>query len=192
MSLYLTPEILVSAYTQGFFPMADPGDGEIYWHTPDPRAIIPLHSVNVPRSLKQVIRKENFEFKLDSDFLKVITFCSQRNDTWINDEIIYAYTALHDLGLAHSVETYKDNILVGGLYGVAIGGAFFGESMFSLVSNASKAAFYILVRHLQQNNFMLLDSQYLNEHTAMLGAIEIPYKNYMHILNTAVEMNVRF
>ena len=109
MSLYLTPEILVSAYTQGYFPMADPGDGEIYWHTPDPRAIIPLVNVKVPRSLRQVVRKENFMFKIDSDFENVIKLCSQRDDTWINDEIIFAYTALHDMGLAHSVETYKDN-----------------------------------------------------------------------------------
>ena len=192
MSLYLTPEVLVSAYTQGYFPMADPSDGEIYWHTPDPRAIFPLETLKTPRSIRQAVRKEGFEFRYDKDFEQVIQLCSQREDTWIDDEIVFAYTSLYDLGLAHSVETYKNDKLVGGLYGVSIGAAFFGESMFSLISNASKAAFFELVGHLRKKGFILLDSQYLNDHTALLGAKEVEYKEYIGLLHKAIEMNVRF
>jgi leucyl/phenylalanyl-tRNA--protein transferase len=192
MSLFLTPEILINTYINGMFPMADPEDGELYWHTPDPRAIIPLERVKMPRSLKQAIRKENFTFRIDSAFEDVIVNCSQRADTWINEEIIFAYTSLYNLGYAHSVETYKNEDLVGGLYGVSIGGAFFGESMFSSVSNASKAAFYHLVDHLKNKKFILLDSQYLNDHTASLGAIEIRKIQYLNMLNIAVNLPVSF
>jgi leucyl/phenylalanyl-tRNA--protein transferase len=142
--------------------------------------------------LKQAIRKENFTFRIDSAFEDVIVNCSQRADTWINEEIIFAYTSLYNLGYAHSVETYKNEDLVGGLYGVSIGGAFFGESMFSSVSNASKAAFYHLVDHLKNKKFILLDSQYLNDHTASLGAIEIRKIQYLNMLNIAVNLPVSF
>lgn len=181
MADILTPQILINAYSQGYFPMADES-GEIYWHNPDLRAIMPLDKIKMPRSLRQYIKKYNMEFRIDSNFEQVIKKCSLRDETWINDEIIRAYINLHYLGYAHSVETFIDNKMVGGLYGVAIGKGFFGESMYSDISNASKAAFYFLVDRLRELDFILLDSQYLNPHTKLLGAIEISKEEYMNIL----------
>lgn len=181
-----TPEIVLEAYTQGFFPMADSNNGQIYWHSPDPRAIIPLETSKMPRSLKKTIQKENFKFTINADFEFVIRACSQRDETWINDEIIEVYNEVHKMGFAHSVETWKDGKIVGGLYGVCISKAFFGESMFTNVSGASKAAFYYLIDFLKQNNFELLDTQFINEHTEKLGAIEIPRNIYLTILDFAL------
>ena len=183
---FLCPELLISAYRQGYFPMADEVDGKIYWHSPDPRAVIPLEKIKMPKSLKQFINKNTIDFHIDSDFEYVIKKCADRKTTWINDEIIEAYIDFHYLGFAHSVEAYIDGKIAGGLYGVTMGGAFFGESMFYDVSNASKAAFYFLAIRLMERGFILLDSQYMNQYTANLGAIDIPKAAYMKILNRAL------
>lgn len=188
MSKILYSELLLAAYQQGYFPMADEREGEIFWHSPDPRAIIPLDSAKPPRSLKQFLKKTPLEYKIDAQFKKVVVECANRKETWINDEIIQAYTELHELGFAHCVESYLNNELVGGLYGVTIGGAFFGESMFFKISNASKAAFYHLVKTMKKRGFILLDSQYINYFTESLGAIEIPKERYLKILNRAIHL----
>jgi len=182
---FLYPEILLSAYSQGYFPMADE-EGKIYWHNPDPRAIVPLNNIKVPRSLKQFFKNNDLEFRLDSDFEYVIKRCAERESSWISPEIEAAFVMFHDSGYAHSVETYLNGKIVGGLYGVALGGAFFGESMFSDVSNASKSAFYYLAYRMIERGFILLDSQYINEFTQSLGAIEIPKLDYLRILKRAL------
>ncbi|MFN3270273.1 MAG: leucyl/phenylalanyl-tRNA--protein transferase, partial [Candidatus Kapaibacteriota bacterium] len=164
-----------------------PETGEIEWFSPLRRAIFPIYSIKPSHSMKQILKKKIFEVRIDTCFENVIMGCANRPDTWINDVLINSYINLHHLGYAHSVETFKDGLLVGGLYGVAIGAAFFGESMFSLVSNASKVAFYHLIEHLKARNFILLDSQFINEHTKMLGAIEIPRYQYIKILKHAVK-----
>jgi leucyl/phenylalanyl-tRNA--protein transferase len=172
--------------------MAESKNGKIYWHSPDPRAIIPLNSVKPPRSIRQTEKHNGFSYTTDKVFSEVILHCSERTDTWISDEIIESYFNLHKNGFAHSVETWMDGELVGGLYGVSIGAAFFGESMFSDVSGASKAAFYNLVDRLLEKNFVLLDTQYLNDHTLLLGAIEIPKSAYLKILKTAINLPCSF
>lgn len=176
--------------------MADSREGSIYWHSPDPRAIIPINNIKPPRSLKQILKKTPFKNTIDADFRRIIELCAEcnikRNETWISDDIIEAYTELNILGISHSVETWLDGKLVGGLYGVAIGGAFFGESMVSLVPNASKIAFYHLGEHITKRGFILLDTQYMNEHTSLLGAIEIPIEAYLQILAKAIKLPVRF
>lgn len=189
----IPPQLLIDAYKNGFFPMADPDTGEIEWYSPNPRAIFPIYQIKPSHSTKKILKRAIFEVQFDTCFECVIIGCSNRPDSWINDVIINSYINLHKLGFAHSVETYKDGKLVGGLYGVAIGGAFFGESMFSLISNASKVAFYHLIEHLKKKGFVLLDSQFINEHTKLLGAIEIPMYQYLKILKHAVSLtNVKF
>lgn len=181
----LNVDVLISAYTQGFFPMAD-WDG-IYWHSPDPRAIIPLQNVpDKPKSLVKFEKKHNFTFTKNHDFKYVVEKCSERKDTWISEEIIQSYSELNQIGLAHSIETWENGEIVGGLYGVCIGAAFFGESMFNTVDNAAKSAYYYLIDILKTNNFMLLDSQYINPFTQKLGAVEIPRKEYLEHLTTAI------
>lgn len=185
--------VLILAYSNGFFPMANSTNGHIHWYSPDPRAIIPIDSVKPPHSVRQLLKKGVFEIRKDHNFEQVVMQCADRPYSWINDTIINSYINLHRLGYAHSVETYQNGILVGGLYGVTIGAAFFGESMFSVVSNASKVAFYHLVEHLNEKGFVLLDSQFINPHTKMLGAIEIPRTQYLKILKIALEKkNVGF
>lgn len=152
----IKPEVLLQAYKQGYFPMADSKEGDIYWHCPDPRAIILLNNTKKPRSLRKNEEKNTFEYRVNTNFKEVITKCSDRDDTWISEEIIETYVKLHNLGSAHSVETYMDNQLVGGLYGVAIGGAFFGESMFNTKTDAAKGAFYYLIDLLKKKNFCFL------------------------------------
>lgn len=185
-STLLLPEMLLVGYRNGFFPMAEPDTGKILWHRPDPRAIIPLHDVPIPRSLRQVLRRGTFTVTLDACFEDVIRACGDRNDSWISEGIVLAYTGLHEMGQAHSIETWLDGRLVGGLYGVHLGAAFFGESMFSTVSNASKVAFAHLVAILRANGFRLLDTQYINAFTASLGAIEIPDAAYQMLLADAL------
>ncbi|MFW5663323.1 MAG: leucyl/phenylalanyl-tRNA--protein transferase, partial [Bacteroidota bacterium] len=148
--------------------------------------------VKLPRSLKQSIKKYNFRFTVNNAFEEVISACADREETWISDEIIENYLKLHHMGHAHSVETYIDDELAGGLYGVSLGGAFFGESMFNNISDASKAAFYHLVKRLKLKGFILLDSQYINEHTKMLGAIEVPRDFYLKQLTRALTLPVDF
>jgi leucyl/phenylalanyl-tRNA--protein transferase len=165
-------------------------DGRIYWYDPDPRAIIPLDRFHISRSLRRTIRQQHFDIRIDSEFTAVMEACATpvpgREETWISEEIIQAYVRLHKLGFAHSVEAWQDDRLVGGLYGVAIGGFFAGESMFSHVSNSSKAALVFLVAHLNERGFQLLDTQFMTEHLRSLGAIEIPAVVYKMRLGQAL------
>jgi leucyl/phenylalanyl-tRNA--protein transferase len=188
----IKPEVLLQAYKQGYFPMADSKEGDIYWHCPDPRAIILLNNTKKPRSLRKNEEKNTFEYRVNTNFKEVITKCSDRDDTWISEEIIETYVKLHNLGSAHSVETYMDNQLVGGLYGVAIGGAFFGESMFNTKTDAAKGAFYYLIDLLKKKNFLLLDTQYINPFTKQLGAIETSFMDYSKKLIKAINFATSF
>lgn len=188
----LVPDLLVIGYRNGFFPMGDPTTGDIQWHRPDPRAIIPLDDIRVSSSLRATIRKGLFTVTVDTSFHEVITACADRPDCWITPAVIDAYTELHHLGLAHSVESWHEGHLVGGLYGVAIGGAFFGESMFSRMNDASKVSFVALVQRLRERGFSLLDTQYINEFTASLGAIEIPDAEYQRMLQACIDDDVSF
>jgi leucyl/phenylalanyl-tRNA---protein transferase len=172
--------------------MADSKTGEISWYSPDPRTIIPIGTLRVSRSLRQIIRKQIFEIRIDTTFRDVMRNCARREDTWISEEIIEAYVVLHSTGYAHSVESWRGGRLVGGLYGVAIGGAFFGESMFSAVSNASKVALVHLVELLAAREFKILDAQFMNEHLKQFGAIEIPRSAYLDLLSESLEVDTCF
>ena len=175
----LTPNLLLNAYATGIFPMADPEENnEIFWYAPDPRAILPLDQFYVPKSLKQVIKKQRFVVKWNKNFKAVMQNCASREETWISDEIIAVYVELHKKGFAHSVECYLEDKLVGGLYGVSLGKAFFGESMFSLATDASKVALYYLVERLNALQFELLDVQFTTPHLERFGVIEIPKAVY--------------
>lgn len=182
----ISPNMILEAYSNGYFPMADDADGKIYWYSPDPRAIFPIYDIKAPRSVKQVAKKAGFNHTVNADFEFVIRACAARDSTWISEEIIQVYLELFHLGFGVSIETWQDNKIVGGLYGVSIGKAFFGESMFTNVSGASKAAFYYLVELLKQNKYILLDSQFINDHTKLLGAIEISQKQYLKLLKIAL------
>lgn len=175
---FLRPDNMLRLYATGAFPMADEKTGAIEWYLPETRCIIPLNNFNIPRSTNKEIDKQNFELKFDTDIVSVIRGCADREHTWISERIIEAYKRLIKRGHLHSVETWKDGVLVGGLYGITFRGAFFGESMFSKVSQASKAALMGLLKHLSQNNFFLLDVQYMTEHLKMFGAIEISLDEY--------------
>ncbi len=173
-------------------------DGEIRWYSPDPRGIIPLDTFHVPRRLARVLRSGAYRIEIDCDFSGVIRACAEaerdRDDpgTWISDEIIESYCALHDAGLAHSVETWQGTTLVGGLYGVAMGGAFFGESMFHHVTDASKIALAGLVAHMRERGFRLLDIQWVTDHLEQFGAVEIPRRSYLRLLEDALALAVDF
>lgn len=192
MSEVLTPDLVLWAYENGYFPMAESETNELYWHSPDPRAIIPLDRVKISRSLRKVVREDRFDIRFDVDFEGVMRACAGREDTWISEEIIDVYTSLNRMGFAHSVESWQNGRLVGGLYGVAIGGAFFGESMFSLVSESSKVAFVFLTERLRERRFLLLDSQYINPHMERFGAMEIPRVQFMRLLEKAISVTRRF
>ncbi len=185
----LTPQLLLAAYSQGVFPMGH-DDGEIYWYDPDPRTILPLETFHVPRSLKQRIRRGGFTVCLNTAFRAVMSACAApapgREHTWITAEIVDAYSVLHEYGYAHSVETWLDGRLVGGLYGVALGGLFAGESMFSHVTDASKIALVFLVERLRANGFVLHDTQFMTEHLRRFGAVEIPRSEYHQRLAQAL------
>ncbi|HET9419224.1 MAG TPA: leucyl/phenylalanyl-tRNA--protein transferase, partial [Chthoniobacterales bacterium] len=183
----IAPELLLQGYRLGVFPMAMEDD-TIGWFSPDPRAIIPLQNFHVPHALRRLVQKAAFETKIDNSFAEVIRACAKRKDTWINREIIESYERLHELGYAHSVETWRKDKLAGGLYGVAIGGAFFGESMFHRERDASKVALVTLVEHLRANQFALLDTQWLTPHLAQFGAIEVPRQHYLNLLKRAVDL----
>ena len=188
----LTPELLVRAYCAGIFPMGDSRRRQIRWYAPDPRAIFPLESFHVPRSLRRTIRRGTFEIRVNTAFGEVIRACAARRETWISAEIIRAYSELHALGLAHSVEAWHGGALAGGLYGVALGGAFFGESMFTRVRDASKVALAALVERLRDRGFVLLDTQFLTEHLARFGAVEIPRNEYLLLLHHALQLERTF
>ena len=190
-----TPEIVLSAYRIGFFPMAQSRIGSISWYSPDPRAVIPLDAFHAPRSLRAFLKRKRFSTTIDGAFERVIRHCAEareNDDTWISDEIIDVYTRLHRQGAAHSVETWDGDVLLGGLYGLAIGGAFFGESMFSRTENASKTALVRLVGHLRQRGFVLLDSQIINDHIRQFGAVEIPREEYLDRLAASISLPVKF
>ena len=192
---FLSPQILLSAYCQGVFPMAHE-DGRIYWYDPDPRAIIPLDRFHVSRSLRRTIRQQQFDIRVDSAFTAVMEACAApapgREETWISDEIVEAYTRLYQLGFAHSVEAWQGKKLVGGLYGVAIGGFFAGESMFSIETDGSKVALAFLVGHLNERGFSLLDTQFMTDHLQRLGAIEISAAEYKLRLSRALLLPTTF
>lgn len=183
----IEPALLVHAYRQGIFPMAME-DGEIGWFSPDPRGILPLDAVHVSSRLARVIRSGRFEVVIDRDFEAVMRACAadREDGTWISEEIIASYVALHQAGLAHSVETWRQGRLAGGLYGVHLGGAFFGESMFHVETDASKVALAALVTRMRDRGFSLLDIQWVTPHLAQFGAIEIPRHEYLARLARAL------
>lgn len=191
--LLLTPELLLSAYAQGVFPMAQSRHAsEIEWYCPEERGIIPLDAFHVPKSLAKIARRQPYLITMNHNFRAVITACADTprekdGGTWINDEIIEAYCALHALGHAHSVEMWDGETLVGGLYGVSLKRAFFGESMFSLAPNASKLALVHLVAWLRTNGYSLLDTQYVNDHLMQFGVQAIPREEYLEILTYSIK-----
>lgn len=189
---HLDPEFLVLAYSRGYFPMAESRTGPVRWYSPTPRAIIPLESFQVSRSLRRAVHTNRLTIRIDSAFSEVIQGCADREDTWISDEIIAAYTALHRAGHAHSVEAWRQGTLVGGLYGVAIRGAFFGESMFTRETNASKIALVHLVERLRSRKFKLLDTQLMNSHIQQFGAVEIGRTEYLVMLEDALLADTSF
>jgi leucyl/phenylalanyl-tRNA--protein transferase len=193
----LTPDLLLRAYTIGLFPMAETAeDPELFWVDPERRGVIPLDTFHVPRSLRKVVRRGTFEVVVDRDFFGVLDGCAEITDkrraTWINSEIVRLYGDLHRRGFAHSVECWREGRLVGGLYGVALGGAFFGESMFSRETDASKVALVHLVVRLIRGGFTLLDTQFVTPHLAKFGAIEISRAAYRRQLARAIEIAARF
>lgn len=193
----LTPELLLNAYAVGIFPMAEARDDpELYWIDPERRGILPLDGFHVPRSLRRTIKRATFEVRVDSAFRAVVAGCAapapDRPESWINDEIQAVYGALFDGGHAHSVECWQGGELAGGLYGVAIGGAFFGESMFSRVEDASKVALVHLVARMRLGGYRLLDTQFVTAHLARFGAIEIPRDDYRKRLRAALRAPARF
>jgi leucyl/phenylalanyl-tRNA--protein transferase len=187
----INPEFLLQAYRMGIFPMAME-QGEIGWFSPDPRGIIPLDSFHVPKSLKRVISSGRFNVRINSSFGDVIDGCAEREETWIDETVRDSYLNLNGRGYAHSVECWLEGELAGGLYGVAIGGAFFGESMFSRERDASKVALVALVEHLLKRKFILLDTQWTTPHLQQFGAIDIAKSEYMKLLHQAIAMEVSF
>ena len=188
----LTPEIVLHGYELGIFPMAD-RDGEVYWYSPDPRSIFEYEHFRVPRSLRPIIRQEKFEIRVDTDFDQVIRACADRSEgTWISPEFIEVYSELHRLGHAHSVESWLDGKLAGGLYGIAIGGAFFGESMFHRTADASKVALVALVQRLKERGFALIDTQWSTPHLERFGVVEISRSDYLRRLSRALTLPCRF
>jgi len=180
--------LLMNAYAQGIFPMAD-HQGAIHWYAPDPRAILEHDNLHVSRSLRATIRKGIYEVRMDTAFELVMRRCAARTETWINEALIMTYTHLHYAGLAHSVEAWRDGVLTGGLYGVALRGAFMGESMFSHATDASKVCLVALVEHLKERGYVLHDTQFLTPHLAALGVTEIPRRVYEQRLQAALQLN---
>src|SRR5579862_1660112 len=193
----LTPDILLEAYAAGIFPMAESADyTELFWVDPTRRGILPLDEFHVPRRLKRVLRRGGFSVSVDTAFRAVIGGCAEasetRPSTWINDEIVRLYSALFERGAAHSVECWIAGELVGGLYGVSLGAAFFGESMFSRVSDASKVALVHLVARLRRGGYQLLDTQFVTPHLAQFGAIEVSRARYHRLLAEALRYRAVF
>jgi leucyl/phenylalanyl-tRNA--protein transferase len=183
----LDPDLLLRAYSIGVFPMSDGRDAdELYWVEPRRRAILPLDSFHLSRSLRKTLRSDVFEVTRDREFRSILRLCADREDTWINAEIEASYIRLHEAGRAHSIEVWQDGALAGGLYGVRLGAAFFGESMVSLKPDASKVALAWLVARLIVGGFRLLDCQFMTSHLESLGAIEIDQKDYLVLLDSAL------
>ncbi len=191
----LTPKILLWAYERGIFPMADPETGSIDWYCPDPRAVLPIENLPVSKNLARVVRQQSFAIRCDTAFAEVMQACAQPRiddpQTWIDETLLDAYCGLHEQGHAHSVEAWKDGTLVGGLYGVHVGSAFCGESMFVRQdlggTNASKVCLVHLVKHLRQQEFTLLDTQFWNPHLQQFGCVEIPAQRYLNQLHSGLE-----
>ncbi len=192
MLFSLTPENVLVAYRQAIFPMYD-DNGEVIWLRPDPRAVLPLDGFHTSRSLAKVLRQAVFEVRVNTDFEGVMRGCADREDgTWISEDFISVYGELHRRGMAHSVECWRAGRLVGGTYGLALGGAFMAESMFHYETDASKVALAALVARLNQRGFILLDTQFLTSHLVSLGAIEIPHRAYAARLRRALALPCRF
>lgn len=190
----LSPELLLRAYCMGVFPMAQGrASGEILWYDPERRGVLPIAGLHVPRRLARTVRQNPFHITFDRDFRGVITACAEaRADTWINGEIIEAYAELHRLGFAHSVEAWEGDVLAGGVYGIAIGAAFFGESMFSCRRDASKIALVFLAARLWRQGYALLDTQFVNAHLKQFGVMEIPRDEYRAHLAAALSKDACF
>lgn len=185
----LSPELLLRAYASGIFPMAESrGDPGMFWVDPRMRGVLPLDGFHISRSLGRRMRKGDYRVTLDEDFSAVVSACAEREDTWISFEIEALYAALHELGHAHSLEVWEGGTLAGGVYGVALGGAFFGESMFSARRDGSKLALAHLTDHLRRCGFALFDTQFITPHLASLGAVEIPRRDYRLRLREALSL----
>ncbi|NCO36804.1 MAG: leucyl/phenylalanyl-tRNA--protein transferase [Armatimonadetes bacterium] len=188
----IPPDILLEAYFRGAFPMADSRDGEIAWYTADPRGVIPLNEFHIPERLRRDLRRRPFEVTVNHCFETVMRSCGDRPDTWISEEMVESYAELHRLGYAHSVESWMDGSLVGGLYGVSIRGAFFGESMFHRVPNASKAALVFLLQRLRERSYRLLDTQMVTPIMRQFGAQEISSTEYVRRLAESLRTDCHF
>ena len=193
----LNEQTILKGYSLGIFPMSESfDDPKIYWINPKKRGIIPIKDFKISKSLKKEIKKNKFKITINKNFNKVITNCAKktknRPKTWINKKIIDSYSNLHEIGHAHSIEAWFQNKLVGGLYGVSLGSAFFGESMFSTMSNASKICLVYLIANLNMKGFTLLDTQFINPYLKKLGAIEISRKKYLKILGNSLKKNIDF
>jgi leucyl/phenylalanyl-tRNA---protein transferase len=193
----LTPEILLRAYAVGLFPMAERRDDPtLFWIDPEKRGILPLDGFHVSRRLRRTVRNGPYEVRCDTAFGAVVQACAspgaKRSDTWINDEIESLYADLHELGRAHSVETWLNGELVGGLYGVSLGAAFFGESMFSTARDASKVALVHLVARLIKGDYKLLDTQFVTDHLTQFGVVELPRAGYRQLLASALDASATF
>ncbi len=196
-SFQITPELMLRAYQAGLFPMAETRHGDrLYWLEPERRGVLPLDGFHLPRRLRRTVLSDRFQVTADEDFSGVIAGCAEqapgRDDTWINEDIERLFVALHRQGHAHSVECWQDGALVGGLYGVALGGAFFGESMFSRARDSSKVALVHLMIRLRTGGFRLLDTQFVTTHLANFGAIEVPRDRYRALLAEAVSVRARW
>ncbi len=193
MTSTLTPEMLLSAYAGGIFPMAEHrGDEELFWVDPRKRGIMPLDGFHISRSLAKTIRSGRFSVTFDVDFDGVVAGCADRDETWINDMLTTLYGQLHTARMARSVEVWQDDILVGGVFGITLGGAFFGESMFSTRTDASKVALAYLVDRLNCGGFTLFDTQFITPHLASLGGSEIPRTEYRALLKNALNVDAHF
>jgi leucyl/phenylalanyl-tRNA---protein transferase len=195
--LDITPQLLLRAYACGIFPMSEGSDDpDLFWVEPEQRGILPLDQFHVPRSLRKSLRREPFEIRVDHNFRGVIEACAEtapgRSSTWINGKIRRLYEELHNIGHCHSIECYERNELVGGLYGVRLGAAFFGESMFSRRPDASKIALVHLVARLRMGGFVLLDTQFTTGHLQRFGAIEVPRNEYAKMLENAIQADADF
>ncbi len=187
MANMIPPELLLDFYRKGIFPMAV--DGEVRLFSPNPRGIIPLDEFRIPHGTRKTLKDPAWELKLNTAFREVMLGCAERDETWIDEGIFQSYTALHDLGHAHSIEIWRDGSLAGGLYGVQIGGVFFGESMFHRVPGASKVAICRLVEMMRAGGFLLLDTQWVTSHLEKFGAKEIARSEYLDLLNAALEIS---
>lgn len=187
----VTPELLIEAYCMGIFPMGD-ARGRIEWYSPDPRTVLEPANYHVPHNLKKVIRRGKFETRINTCFREVLDACADRRRTWITRPIKALYLSLHERGFAHSVESWHEGQLAGGLYGVAIGGAFFGESMFHRVSDASKVALVALLDRLATRGFELCDTQWNTDHLRWFGAVDLPRTEYLRRLHHAIQLPVTF